>query len=208
MRISATKLESFRYYLTTDKKTQAQFIEECKVKSEPSKKMRMGTAFHDILENPLLLAKCDEFVEVDGFKFKVEDCKKGINLIDYDFPFEVKTTKEFEVAGDIITIVTKVDQLVGMRVKEHKTRWSEFKIEKYMDSLQPKLYNNVFEVQATDFIVFEMKDLKSGIKLQDIHQFSVPHSANDTQIALDYLYEFVGFIHLHKLESYFQPKQS
>jgi hypothetical protein len=86
----------------------------------------MGTAYHSILENPLLIAKSNGIVKVDGFEFNIDDCKRGINKVNYDFPFEVKTTKEYQIGNEIITVVAKVDQLVGLKIKEHKTCWNGF----------------------------------------------------------------------------------
>jgi hypothetical protein len=209
MRISTTTIESYRNFIENDWLSQDEFIEQLKGKFEATRKMNLGTAFHNILENPVphFVAKKGLYVS-DGFEFQKKDIESATAKVNYAFPFEIKATKVYNIQGIDITVVAKADQLEGRKGNEHKSTWSAFSYDKYAESVQKAIYCDVFELDRVVYKVWEFSDLVSGIRFNGYHEFFFPYSEADIKRALSYLHELVNFIHIHNLESYFQPKAS
>ncbi len=200
-RISVTQVESFRYYLENEYVTKSNFIDSLLKKSEPSKFMLMGTAYHSILETPQkYYNKQQKNFICNGFEFKEIDMLKSIDNIDYNFPFEVKQVKQITTTFGIVNLVAKVDQLCYGSVVENKTCWNGFNWEKYYLSLQRKFYADIFGVDIVKYNVFEMNDtIKDGIKLKDIHQFKFYTDKVEIVSAYKYLNQFLDFLDAENL---------
>ena len=176
--------------------------------------MELGTAFHEILEKP---HECYEryvnqtgelgFISSDGIVFPFDVIKECTQAIDYRFPFEVKLTKTYEILGEPVTVVAKVDQLKGLYVMEHKSTWSGFDFNKYADSVQWKYYLELFEAERVYYKVFVMYEGAGGIQLKDVQQFHFgryPDLLNDNK---NLLHEIVDFVKTYELEPYLKDKE-
>lgn len=243
LRISTTTIERFRSYIDEDKffgnilVTEEKLLDSIKGDFTGTPKTEMGTAFHECLEKP---NECYDrylkqggienigFMSSKGFVFDYKEIKYVFDLIDYDFPFEVKKTKIYEIDGEQIEVVGQVDQWQGNIVNEHKTCWGEiyfkkdedgntekttgesFDWEKYYKSCQWKFYLEIFDAQIVRYKVFELAiDKTDGdqIKLIDKHPFDLfPYDGMHDDI-IELLTQFVNYIHFRKLEGYFQPKR-
>lgn len=210
MRISTTTIESYRNFIEFDWLSQDEFIEQLKGKFVATKKMEMGTAFHNILEHPenylVVNDSKPDYFECNSYRFDNEVIKEAITKVNYAFPFEIKATKVYDILGKEITVVAKADQLEGKQGNEHKSTWSGFSYDKYADSMQWRFYCDIFELDKVVYKVWDFSDLVSGIRFNDYYELTFSASDFDRTKALGYLHELVNFIHLHKLESYFQPK--
>lgn len=210
MRISTTLIESFRLFLSADWMEEADLIKSIRGEFIQTKPMRMGTAFHSILEKPEahVLALGDAYV-CDGFTFPGEVVRPCLALIDHAGIFEVKATKLYRVPGlaEPVTVVAKVDQLLGSRVIENKTKWSAFEFDRYAESYQWRFYADIFEPSCVTYNVFCLDENAAGeivFKSADtFNLFRYPGLAADCH---ELLARFVEFVRERGLERYLQPR--
>lgn len=239
LRISTTTLEQYRKYLFEEQGykygnaytlvTEERLIKAIKREEPESDAMRRGTAFHEMVENAhkyeLQVNENPEIVKVNGFYFNREVLRRAKRIIDYDFPFEVKREKVYQLDEDVM-IVAKVDQWQGYTVNEHKTKWADvyvgddkelhlyspFDVNEYYKSVQWKCYLDIFEADTVQYKVFEVAeyampwhDYKQIILIND-HVFSFK---NYEYLGADISWlinSFAQFIHDRKLEEYFPMK--
>lgn len=206
MRISTTTIESFRLLKFEDWQTEEKFIAQVKGETPPSKNMELGTAFHDIIQNPHERLQDGVFVAKNGVVFPMDVIMKCFEHINYDYPFEIKLTKKYDVLGESITVVSQVDQLIADHVMELKSCWSAFDYDKYSNSMQWRFYLDIFESSMVRYNVFEMYDGANGIVLKGIHPFYFNYNDSIPGTINDILEEFVAYIHSKNLEPYFPEK--
>ena len=215
MRISVTTIEQFRRYVAGITSL-GDLIEGIKGTFTPTAKMQLGTAAHAIIENPEaykvyenihgensleMMYKCDDIY------FPADAIEPCIGVMDYSGDFEVKTTKEYSVFGEPVTVVAKCDQLIGMMVIENKPKWSPFDYNGYYDSCQWRFYLDIFNVHGVRYNVFCMNNTQSrGIELNSIETFSMHDYVGLQDDITRLLSDFVYFIKQQNLEQYFQPK--
>lgn len=222
LRISTTSIDLYNRFLCDEDFPEEVFINQLTKKSPPSKYMELGTAFHEILENPDEAMKRHEnaygeagdFMSSSGIVFPHMVIARCWNYIDYNHPFEIKLTKVYAVISEFnpsgfepVEVVGKIDQGKGEYVIEHKTCWTGFSYEKYAESLQWKFYLDIFEAQRCIYKVFELSDLAGGIALRNIHSFHFDW--DDTiprQIEL-ILESFIKYIFSKNLQSYFNENK-
>ena len=177
LRIPVTALETVRQYLS-DKITTDQLVERITKPYQATRKMQLGTAIHDILENyhNRYIAESDIFISSNGFRFEADIIDKMSSQIDQDAPFEIKEVKIFELENEAVEVVGKVDQLHGGIIYENKTTWSGFNSDKYYDSYQWRYYLDMFEAELLIYNVFCLSETKKkGIELKEINKLKFTH---------------------------------
>jgi len=207
LRISTTTVESFSRYLHSENDDEQKLIRQI-MKLEPkSEYMKLGSAFHDIIEDPHAKLDHDKRVFVsDGIEFSFDCITKVYKEIDYSFPFEHKTEKIYMVDGQEISVVAKVDQLKARYVQEFKTCWSQFDIENYTGSYQWKFYADIYDALRVDYLVACLNN-EQPITLKELHKFMVypyPDMQKDIVRILGEMAEWISF---RNLEKWFQPKE-
>lgn len=190
------------------------FINSLKVCQEPTRKMVLGERLHELIENPVAdwirtirLPTSDggseSYIDCGEFTISVEDINKIISDIDYRFPFETKVTPRYNINGEDVVLVSKVDQIVGQTIYEKKFTFGQYDYERYAKSVQWKCYCLAFGVDKVAYAVHIMADGKHSVKLRDIRRFNMfSYAGMDIEI-MNLLKSFVEFIHSHKLEEYF-----
>lgn len=206
LRISTTTIESFRLLLTADWMTPERFMADI-VEFRQTPEMRAGKAFHQILETPDACRRSDGSYAHDGLVFPGSVVGPCLLTVDRSGPFEVKATKDYRIGGRDVTVVAKVDQLLGRRIREHKTKWSQFDIDSYAESCQWRFYCVVFDgARAVDYKVFRLSERANGYDLDGIEEFTVyPYPAMSADCA-ELLERFVSYIDANKLHAHFRPK--
>lgn len=207
LRIAPSKIDAFkRFVLAEDSEaTETMYINEIMKGKEKSRPMILGTAFHLILENPEKYLFKDVYI-CNDISFPIDIVNECIDYINYDFPFEVRTTKEYQLENEIIVVNGVVDQLEGLCINEHKTTWSSFDYDRYCNSYQWKLYLNMFEAEKLNYKTFQMYDGANGIVLKGIREFSFePYLKMENDI-YNILNEFVNWINAKDLRKYFGEK--
>lgn len=170
LRVGCTTLEAFRLFLDPDNEwfTEKKFIDQLLGLDPPSPALFLGDAFGKVLEKPeryAIGATDRRGVYVPGywvdeprypvpFFFSAETMAEPLLLMDHvGGMFEVKATGIY--GGGALEVVGKADQLVGLRVKEHKTS-TYFDIEKYLPSVQWKFMAAMFDAPVVTYHVFVM----------------------------------------------------
>jgi len=205
LRVSASHLETFRKYLTTDYVSEADVVASIKGEGVWSDEMKWGAAFHSILEKP------DEHrveggFSCDGHFFKDATVEPCLAIFNRDGVFEVKHTRDFEIGGHTVTLVTKADQLHGSRGIENKTKWSPFDFDVYQKSYQWRCYILVFGLASITYNVFLLhKDRHGDFVLNGIETFTLYPYPEIEADCVKLLTEFVDYVKLRGLEEYLQP---
>lgn len=220
LRISATTIDEFRKFQTDLDYEEEYLLNYITGVSEKTKYMDLGVAFHNIIENPSKAFRMfldqnpdsDEtgFIASNGIYFPWDAIAPAIDTIDYNFPFEVKTTKRYNIKGEEIEVVSKVDQLVGVKIMEFKTAWSYFGkrgwksfVGDYEKSAQWKLYLDAFEINEAEYHVFVFSDEFEGIQLLDHIDFKCRRKDGMKEEINLLLEDFTDYIQIRNLQSYF-----
>lgn len=245
LKISATMIESFRQYFEETTyfgnivMSEEKLIRSIKGEFKGTEQTDYGTAFHEILQFPhesharyckYANDGSNGFMSKNGIVFPFEPISVEIYpTIDYSFPFEVKTHKIYEIKGEPVKVVAKVDQLQGYIANEHKSSWGDiyrrqnddgeyeltsgetFDFERYYRSMQWKLYIDVFDLQSVTYKVYEWAIDKTSLTRDEkvflgSHIINMPKYDEIGEHINDLLVEFVDFIHFMNLEQYFKDK--
>jgi len=206
LRISATTLESFHLYRTTEWMTEARFIKELG-EFEDNPQMKRGRAFEEILRRPRKYVVPDGYA-CEGVFFPEGIIKRALPRIPEDVIWQAKVTKVYDVDGEPVTVICKTDGLLGRVILEIKTTES-FDLDKYQGSRQWRLYLDSFGADLCRYIVFEIRESKrdGSLYMPDVHEFEVYPYPGMRGDVLDDLTALVRFIRLRGLENYFEPKE-
>ena len=217
LRVSTTTIDQFNKILTTAYVKEKDVIDSIKGIFVENRKMQLGSAFHAILEDPHTAFDryCRQyggtggFLSPDGFIFPFDVITTAYDYVDYNFPFfEIKHTKEYQVAGHSVTVVAKVDQLKGNFIIEHKTTWSGFAYSRYSQSLQKDFYMDIFGADRVVYKVFELYDGSAGIVLKGVHPFYFDRDAGLQARIAKALDEFIAFVETRNLLPYLERKEA
>lgn len=221
MRVSATTLESFRLYMEADFMPEAELIETIQGVFRPNKKMMLGQAFGRCLEKPEKYRQdAGEFAEAPYYRVPI---RVGEEWVEYIFSeammqpcldvfdrrgvFEAKATKEY---GDV-TVVAKVDQLLGTGIIENKTKLSQFDFDKYQESYQWRFMLDLFDgatsVSYNVFLLHEDKD-DGSYSLKDIEQFTLYPYPDLHQDCVEMVGRFTEYVKQRGLEDVLREKQA
>ncbi len=237
IKVSATTIELFRQYIKEEKffgnelMPIEKLIANIKGEKESSPEQSIGVAFHEVLEKPFesydrYARNCggeEGFMALNGNCFEYDIIVPAYTIIDYNFPFEVKSDKIYYKEGECIKVVAKADQLEGRWVNEHKTCFGSiyltregelttgesYDFERYYKSYQWRLYLDIFKADRVQYKIFELANDKTNnhrLKLLDIHTpsfFPYPEMSSDIH---DLLSEFLSFINNQNLREYFKDK--
>jgi hypothetical protein len=206
MRISTTTLETFRLYLS-DVVDEAALVDAITGKFVPTRNVELGQAFHSILEKPDACILPDGTFASGGITFPADVVRECLPYVDRSGVFEVKLTKDYRVGAETVTVVAKVDQLLGLGIKEHKTRWDTYEPDRYATSCQWRFYADIFEASSVTYVVFLLSEYEDGrIVLRGVETMALyPYPAMHAECA-DLVRDFVRFVHHRGLEQYLQPR--
>jgi hypothetical protein len=217
MRISATLLDSFLFYLGAESEhdeeavrcycadcVERELIAHIKGEFSPTREIQIGRAYHALIENPQ--RSLSGSYEAQGFCFEDAAIETLLDRLEPGL-FEVKTTKELLVPGaGVCTLVAKCDHISGASISEFKTTLDSFDLEKYLASAQWRIYLYLFQAQFCTYHVACLKEdgdrfvLKS---LESMNCFPYPDLERDVR---ELLREFCGYVKARGLESYLIPK--
>ena len=148
-RISVTDVDSWLYFMGTAgtewEQSTEEFLKGLRRETPPNDNMRIGSAFHEIIEN-MALGRPVECIAEDvyaheGIAFGFQDVNLQIERPDL-------TEQKFEKVYDLgpllgkVTLVGKVDGLRGDRIIEYKTT-ARLDIDKYRDLFQWQAYLDI-----------------------------------------------------------------
>lgn len=167
MRLSATDLESWRYFTEDDNGyLNKEGMKRRLLRLEPpSEKMEAGTAFHAFLENstPGTYLSCGD----SRYRFSLD----LVSSLYVPPVREIKTELELLVNGIPVTLVCKADAVDGLVVYDHKLT-GDFDPEKYIQSMQWRAYLMAFGCSKFTYNCFTGRKLKSGWVVSELNNIS------------------------------------
>lgn len=198
LRVSATDIDALRYFLDSEEADLADLLAQLRRASPPTSAMLAGTAFHKAME---AAAPGDvDQLEADGHVFNLEfDGEFDIPVIR-----EIKATKEYQIGDVVVTLVGKVDAVLGRRIDDHKLTGS-FDAERYLAGYQWRIYLDMFDADEFRWNVFEGAEIAGQErvwKVRSMHPLRMhryPGMADDVarQVAA-----FVDFASTHLPEKF------
>jgi hypothetical protein len=215
VRISATLLESFRRWTVEEDaeladKIEAELVLKIRGEFHWTPEMRIGTAYHAIIERPQL--QLTGHYEHDSIQFERSAIDPMLARIKPCGVFEVKTTRQILVPGaGLVTLVTKADHLAGAHLSEFKTTLSSFDSEQYTASYQWRIMALLFEPQIVTYHVacLKQRDDEFGMplyglrSLETMNVFTYPDLERDVR---ELVREFVSFVKARNLEACLAPR--
>lgn len=147
IRISASDLESFRYFKANEESTLDDLIRRLAHKEPPTPQMAAGHAFAKLMEHAG--ERSLDVEEVDGWTFTFDlDAELALPPVR-----ELKAEVLFDTPSGPVTLVGKCDALDGIVVRDQKLT-ERFDAERYTDSLQWRCYLEMFGARSFAYDVF------------------------------------------------------
>ena len=185
IKISATQLESYRRFID-GKITVEQFERSLLRLDPPNEMMARGTAFHEMMQT-------DTPQEFEG-QFSNECILNARAQMDYRSKvFEYKVRKQYRTRFGDISVTGVADQLLGLDVVEIKTRYSPSSFDAYYESLQWRVYCELFRANCVVYKVFEF-DSPEAMDFKAFNQYVFPKPAYNAEKVYDmihYLHEYI-----------------
>ena len=178
IKISTTQIDSYWKYVN-GYLTEEQIMDTLLRRGTSNLKMELGSMFHSLIE--LQDAECPAI-------FNQEQIQHARSIFT-DGMHEVKTRQVFASCIGNVAITGVADYLVGRKVMEAKTTWGSFSIDKYIDSLQWRIYCRLFDASETEYVIFEfpslstkfktIQDINSELQYKAVHRFSLSRHIDD-----------------------------
>jgi len=234
LHLRVTQLEKFRRFINevSEYETEASLMETLTGQFTGNEYTRIGTAFHKIIEcgqsaiNYGIIPKYDSESEIIKAIVNVDDFKVIFNINHADIALnykesikgcfhEIRANKVYSINGTEINVSGGADVVLGNQIRDIKTKYSYLKsISDYTDSVQWKLYCDIFELPEFYFDVFEFKGYdkeKHGydvsgltlVKHDPIHCIEYSGMVKDIEILLT---EFLDFVKFRKIEHLFYER--
>ncbi|XID75711.1 hypothetical protein ACF3NA_04005 [Alkanindiges sp. WGS2144] len=158
LRLSVTMLDTYVYGMANEDISSEQLAYELFAKKKPSPAMRVGTAFHRMLESADAL---DTVQRKNGYEFILPKDLSG--TIELGSLREQKY--EWSIFDDLI-LVGKIDAETPLKVIDHKLTY-RFDHDRYMDSMQWRAYLAMRDKPHFTYQVFEHSGLPEVPNLLD-----------------------------------------
>lgn len=188
MRIRVTDIDSWAWYLKLENMTAEELAKRLRREEPPNDKMLMGTAFHDILENP----KTDEIDEIEhgGYKFII-NCDCSIRLPQIR---EIRASKTYRVNGVEVDLSGKVDGIDIPVVTDHKLTFN-CNLENYFASYQWRAYLDIFNADKFVYYVYSATQKGNTVFINDVSEVSMYRYP---EMQSDLLYGVSGLLNFMK----------
>lgn len=203
-----TTLDQYRLYTREDYVSEADLLASIRRTRPPTPEMARGSAFDSIMEDPGRYRASDGSYLCEGVAFPADvivPCLAILALTPGGI-FQVKTTKDYIVDGEPVTVVGKADRIIGTVVRDTKTCGSSFDADGYADSCQWRFYCDIFQASAFVYDVFLLHERAAGLVFAGYHElplYPYPALGQDCQSLVT---DFVRYARLRHLEQYLQPR--
>lgn len=192
LKISATQLESYRR-LIDGALSPEQFERQLLRLDPPNLMMEKGSAFHEMLQT-------EDPTPFEGM-FSSACIAKARSKMDYRSKvFEYKVRRQYRTKFGDISVTGVADQLLGLDVVEIKTKYSPITYDAYADSMQWRVYCELFGAKFVTYKVFEFADVEAD-DFKNYQQFTFARPAfNDAKVfdMIHYLHEYIMVRGLHE----------
>jgi hypothetical protein len=185
IKISATQLESYRRLLDGALSPE-QFERQLLRLGPPNEMMEKGSAFHEMLQT-------EDPTPFEGM-FSNDCIAKARAKMDYRSKvFEYKVRRQYRTKYGDISVTGVADQLLGLDVVEIKTKYSPITYDAYADSMQWRVYCELFGAKFVTYKVFEFQDVEAD-NFKNYQEFTFARPAlNDAKVfdMIYYLHEYI-----------------
>ena len=191
LRVSASDIDSFRYYRESEGMDLTAFLDRMRRKEPPTPAMLAGAALHKALES----AEPGDYgaLKADGYSFDIQ-ADAEVDLPDIR---ERKSARDYIVGDCAVTLVGKVDAIRGRRIDDHKFT-ARFDAERFLSSYQWRIYLEIFGAYEFRWNVFAGREVEPNryviSAIHPLRTFRYPGMGEDVarELAL-----FVDFIRGH-----------
>lgn len=163
---TATDLDGMLWYRRLDNMTAQEMAARIRREGPANDKMRIGTAWHSMLENPP--ADTLDVVELDGFVFRIE-CDGDIVLPQVR---EIRASKEYLIDNITVTLSGGCDGIDGNRVTDHKLTFNP-QPENYLESLQWRAYLDIFNADTFRYYLYHAQEKGRDIIIKEVSSLMV-----------------------------------
>lgn len=184
----------------------------------PSLKMRAGTLFHHLLQlgedqDPRdtshdIRSGKQIVTDLDILSFNQDDLQEARKKIDRRIEiFEYKIRYRYDFKDRPIYLTGVADQLLGNKVHEYKTTYGAFSYDNYADSIQWKMYCEIFGVEEVRYQVWQLTEPKedgSEMRVKSYHEFSMFESECSRKMLYETINGAVDLIYKKGLDQYLQ----
>jgi hypothetical protein len=198
MEFRASHVEAFRKYLKEDI-NKDMLIDSLQGTSSPSVKMQIGTHFHELIQT-----KGATSIYFDDAQLQSAQHKYAYGV------YEVKAKKELITKNGVVSISGIADNIIGNIIYEFKTCYGTFSIDKYLDSMQWRLYTWLFDVPAVKYAVYEfpsiatsvstMSEVNKPLKYKHEHTFTCYANEFDIKDVYALISDLTDFCKHHNLK--------
>jgi len=210
LRLSATLLESSRLYFA-GVISQESLIESITGKVEETQQMALGTAFHQVFEDPDAYMEMWDDAHVyhsNGFVFDAQLVDKSVADIWAQCPIMEVPSSDLTLTTDYgpVRISCRADAMAGLDVFELKTTQKYPAPERFLNSMQWRSYVLAYGATSVSYRIVQLKHLKKVdvwtiTNTETIKLFPYPKITEDVTKAATRLIEF---IHHHNLDEHRQ----
>jgi hypothetical protein len=194
LRVSVSEIDSFRYFMADEDGDLSSLLARLRREEPPTEAMQAGTALHAALET-CRDGSLDEVIS-DGFRFTFAFDEE----LDLPQSREMKATREYGIDGHTVTLVGKVDAVLGRRIDDHKFT-SRYDAERFLGSYQWRAYLDLFDADQFRWNVFEGRETgERHYTITNLHKLTM-HRYPDMEADLRrQLSAFVDFVSAHMPE--------
>jgi len=213
--VNVSMLEQFNRYLL-ERCTYQQLLDSVFDRDEESMPMRLGTAFHAILEDP----EAHRHTLGDGSQGRGYYGEPGLlaltqETLDQALQYvpvlgsrEMKGQTQFMMDdGNILVVSMRCDHIVGSSIIDHKSKWtkppSDYNIgsvvDQYMDSVQGLYYIKGFCADSVQYVIYWMSQTHPWAEIEHIQTVTITAPSNLDEILSDHckhFYEWAGNVGL------------
>jgi len=168
--VSVTNLEKYRQFMNGTKK-EKDLIDALSGKFSRTVEMKIGTAFHKMIEKPELtttkLTKGRYWRISEGVAIPAEEESKASMYRKHHFSaiYEVSVQKIYTVAGKELKVKGRIDSMEGIMARYTKVRFNTIDdIEEYTDSCQWKFYCDMLNLKCLHYDVFQVEQYEKPKK--------------------------------------------
>lgn len=231
--ISPSKLEQFRKYEDEAMNgfiTEEKVIESIKTKQLPSDALKLGLAYHKILEEGhekfQTIYRGEQFYKVTGNRigslgFSHPQILPAVRLRHrlQNATFEVGLETEVDLGKYKVKSLQRVDALLGLQIHEFKTTSSKYvpRYSDFYDSIQWRFYLlSLPDAQSVNYTIFHFRNPGSPAKRKQYfpgefrtvtdHSFKFDREEQNENVIMDCLDRFVHFCERNDLIEYLKPR--
>ncbi len=182
-----TDLDSMIWYRNIEDMTVDQMKARLLRTEPPNDSMKIGTAWHKILENP---EKEIDSIEQDGITFRIDcDCQIFLPQIR-----EIRADKTYIIGNNEVTLSGGCDGISGNKIIDHKLTFHE-NLDTYFESYQWRAYLDIFNADIFEYYIYSAKETKDEIVINNvssIKMYRYPAMIANLKLGIQDLLEFVN----------------